>query len=244
MTAPNTMNVAASKSSPPSSTSLLTCPPASWRRAPNAKPPVNAAMKMLPPSALAMPAASNAEAAVRICLQCGSISSRRVEKRNASAPTVPAGMPPSSPYPICSSTRFVAACPEDVPGVGLGDRDRDEEDRDAEPVVEAALDVEALSDAGRDALIGDDRLAQRGVRAGEHDREHGRLRDADPGDHQRAHQGAGDDREREADAQQPQRHRELPTERAQRDPRGIREQHERQRDLRQQLDLLAFEPEV
>ena len=129
-------------------------------------------------------------------------------------------------------------------GVGLGDGDRDEEDRDAEPVIEAALDVEALPDTGRDALIGDDRLAERGIRAREHHREHRRLRDADPGDHERAHEGARDDRQREADAQQPQRHGELPTQRAQRDPRGIREEHERQRDLGQELDLLALEPEV
>ena len=74
----------------------------------------------------------------------------------------------------------------DRAGVGLGERDRDEEERDAEAVVEAALDVEPLPDPRRDALVGDDRLAERGVRAGEHDGEHERLGEADPGQDARA----------------------------------------------------------
>ena len=69
--------------------------------------------------------------------------------------------------------------------------------------------------------------------------EHDRLREADPGHDRRRRQRAGDDRERQADPQQAQRHRELVTERAQRDPRRVGEEHERQRDLGEQLDLLA-----
>ena len=67
------------------------------------------------------------------------------------------------------------------PVVPLGDRERDEEERDADSVVEATLDVETLPDPRRDPLVGDDRLAKRCVRAGEHDRQHQRLDQADAG---------------------------------------------------------------
>src|SRR3954451_21333591 len=38
-------------------------------------------------------------------------------------------------------------------GIGLGDGDRDEEQRHAQPVVKSALHVESLTDPGRDALV-------------------------------------------------------------------------------------------
>ena len=65
-----------------------------------------------------------------------------------------------------------------------------------------------------------------------------------PGHDRSAGERAGKDRERQADAEQPQRHRVLAAQRAQRDPRGIGEQDERQRDLREPLDRLALELEV
>ena len=55
--------------------------------------------------------------------------------------------------------------------VRLGDRDGDQEQRDADAVVEPTLDVETLADARRNPRIGDDRLPERSVRRGEHDRE-------------------------------------------------------------------------
>ena len=60
-----------------------------------------------------------------------------------------------------------------------------------------------------------------------------------PGHDRRADQRPGDDRQRQADPEQAQRHRVLAAQRAQRDPRRVGEQHERQRDLGEQLDLLA-----
>ena len=57
----------------------------------------------------------------------------------------------------------------------FGDRDGDQEKRHADAVVEPALDVQALTHARRDARVGDDRLSQRGIRRGEHDREQDRL---------------------------------------------------------------------
>ena len=47
--------------------------------------------------------------------------------------------------------------------------------RCGDAVVETALHVQALSDARRDALVGDHRLTQRGVGAREDDRQHQRL---------------------------------------------------------------------
>ena len=47
--------------------------------------------------------------------------------------------------------------------VGEGDGKRDEEQRDADPVVETALDVEALSNPHGEAWGGDDRLPERGI---------------------------------------------------------------------------------
>ena len=58
---------------------------------------MKAAMKMLPPSPVAIPAARSAEATVRICSQCGSTSERRAATRSASAPATPAAAPATSP---------------------------------------------------------------------------------------------------------------------------------------------------
>ena len=55
--------------------------------------------------------------------------------------------------------------------VRLGYRDRDQEQRNADAVVEPALDIQALADARWNPRVGDDRLAERGVRRSEHDRE-------------------------------------------------------------------------
>src|SRR4029453_9802645 len=58
--------------------------------------------------------------------------------------------------------------------VRLGDRDRDQEQWDADAVVEPTLDIETLADARRDPGVGNDRLPKRSVRRGEHDRkQHG-----------------------------------------------------------------------
>ena len=55
---------------------------------------------------------------------------------------------------------------------------------------------------------------------------------------------AGHDRERQADPEQAQRHRGLVAERPQRDPRRVREQDQGQRDLGEQLHLLAVHLQV
>ena len=55
------------------------------------------------------------------------------------------------------------------------DGQRDEKERHADPVVEAALDVEALTNADGKATRRDDDLSERGIRRREDDREHQRF---------------------------------------------------------------------
>ena len=80
--------------------------------------------------------------------------------------------------------------------VPFGECKRDEEERDADSVVQAALDVEPLPDPRRDPIVGDDRLAERRVGAGKHDREHERLDQADA----RQHADPGERSERRSSA--------------------------------------------
>ena len=137
----------------------------------------------------------------------------------------------------CGVRRHLAVVP-------LGDGERDEEERDADAVVEAALDVEPLPDPRRNPLVGDDRLTERRVGAGQHDREHERLDEADPRQHADADEGPGDDRERESDPEQAGWHGEFLAQSGERDARGIREEDQRERRLRQQLDRLAADLEI
>ena len=121
--------------------------------------------------------------------------------------------------------------------LGLRDREGDEEERDADPVVESALDVEALANADRKARHGHDRLAERRVGRREDDRDHERLRPA-----QRVQEGergdeAEEDRERKPDPEQARRSPELAAQRAEVDPRGVGEEHDGERCLGQDLDL-------
>ena len=55
---------------------------------------------------------------------------------------------------------------------------------------------------------------------------------------------AGHERQRQADPEQAQRHRELAAQRAQVDPRGVCEQDQRERRFGEQLDRLAGRREI
>ena len=135
------------------------------------------------------------------------------------------------PQPIASTTSSSAWLPVDSAGVGLGHGERDREQRDAQAVVEPALDVQALADPRRQACVGDDGLPERGVGRGEHDREHDRLRPRDVGQHEHAGDCAGHDRQRQTDAQQPYGYRELASQGVQVDARRVGEQHDDERGL-------------
>ena len=198
---------------------------------------------MLPPRPIAIPAARTAVATVRICSQCASTGKRRAS-RSASAPRMPAATPRDEAVADLLQHEVHRAMRRQGSLVPFGECKRDEEERDADSVVEAALDVEPLSDPRRDPLVGDDRLAERRVGAREHDREHERLDQADARQHADPGESAEGDRERQANPEQPGRYRELLPQGRERDPGGVSEEDERQRRLRQQLDGLAADAQI
>ena len=121
--------------------------------------------------------------------------------------------------------------------IDLREADRDEEERHADAVVQAALDVQTLPDQRGQAWVGDDRLPERGIGAREADGEEERLRPVQAGEDPSADERARDDRQGQADAEQPQGDGVLGAERTQVDPRCIGEQDERERRLGEQLDV-------
>ena len=75
----------------------------------------------------------------------------------------------------------------------------------ADPVVEPALDIETLADPLWHARLGDDRLAQGGVRRRQDDPEDHGLFDAQLPEERRRGQRTQDDRQRQPDPEQPHR---------------------------------------
>ena len=105
---------------------------------------------MLPPSPIAIPAASIAVAAVRICSQCGSTRGR-APRSERQRPQHAGGDAADEPVADLLEHQVRCGARRHRAFVPLGDRERDEEQRHADAVVEAALDVEALPDPRRDA---------------------------------------------------------------------------------------------
>ena len=97
----------------------------------------------------------------------------------------------------------------DGSGLCLRDREHDPEQRHADPVVEPALDVQSLSNSARQPHERDDRLAECGVRRREDHREEQRLGPQELGEHDESEEEARHERQRQADPEQPQRHRQL-----------------------------------
>ena len=128
--------------------------------------------------------------------------------------------------------------------VRLGESDRDEEQRHADSVVQAALDVKPLADQGGEPFVGDDRLAERRVGARQADAEDQCLRPAQVRQHTDGDERAGHDRQRQAHAEEAEWEGVLHAERAQVDPRRVGEQNERERRLREELDLPAARGKV
>ena len=86
--------------------------------------------------------------------------------------------------------------------LSLGDRDRDQQKRHADAVVEPALDVEPLTDARRNPGIGDDRLPQRSVGRSEHDRKQDGLDEHELSEQGHTRESAGHDGQRQPDREQ------------------------------------------
>ena len=121
----------------------------------------------------------------------------------------------------------------DRPVLRLRDRERDEEERNAEAVVEPALDVEALPDPDWEARRRDDCLPESRVRRCEDDREDERLWPAEVTEEPDGDDEAEGYRQGKADSEEPRRYPERASQRAQVDARGVREQDDRERRLRE-----------
>ena len=133
--------------------------------------------------------------------------------------------------------RFAAA---EGARVCLGQREGDEEQRYADPVVQAALDVQPLANAYGEAGEGDDRLPERRVRRRQDDGEEQHLggRERPPEENETC-RATGNDRERQPDAEQQRGDRHLVSERLEVDAGRVAEEDDRQGRLREQLDGLA-----
>ena len=118
-------------------------------------------------------------------------------------------------------------------GLDVGERDSREQQRHADPVVQAALDVQALADPRRDPRLGDDRLPERCVGRRQHDPEDHGLLDRQRAEDRRRRDGAESDGQRQADAEQPQRQSDVAAKLPQVDARGVAEEDQRERCLGQ-----------
>ena len=132
------------------------------------------------------------------------------------------------------------AAPARVGAQGQGDEQK--QDGDTDTVVEAALDVEALPDAGRHGLVGDHGLSERGVSRGEHRREDGDREHGELVEQQQAGAESERDGQRQAEQQHPAGNREATFDYAQIGVRGVDEQHQGKRNVRQnaQPDVVEF----
>ena len=124
----------------------------------------------------------------------------------------------------------------EIAGIRLGDREHDEEQRHADAIVEAALDVQALTDTRRQPRLGHHRLAERGVGRSEQDGEDERLRERERAEERRGQQRSERDRQGEADSEQACGHIEFASQRGQIDASGVGEQHDGERRLGEYLD--------
>ena len=112
-------------------------------------------------------------------------------------------------------------------------RQRDQQQGYADPVVEAALDVERLTHNLRKSRVRDDRAAKPGVGRREDHPKDQRLAERERPKQKHRDQPSEHDRQRQAHAKQTHRHRSLAPQRPQIHTRGIREQHHRERRLGQ-----------
>ena len=91
----------------------------------------------------------------------------------------------------------------------VGERNGGEQEWNADPIVEPALDIQSLANPARDSRLGDDRLAKRRVRRRQDHRQDQRLAERQLIEDHRGGYGPESDGQRQADAQQTRRHRDL-----------------------------------
>ena len=132
-------------------------------------------MKPEPPSGVAIPYASPAPASGTIWSQPAvhePSSGRHHDDRGGSRTADDAAQ---DPVPDLLRDEASGRAVADRAGLGLCHRERDEEERHADAVVQPALDVQALPDPRREPRQRHDRLAECGVGRRQHDRENERF---------------------------------------------------------------------
>ena len=238
---PNTANVSAERTAPACSEkwarSRLVWPDAAAK----ATPPVNVAMKTLPPSPRPTPYASAAAANMTSC------------RHGFSAPSVPdhpandqpADDPADDPGDDAQAD-LLRREPEEVQDRAVGDLgprelEGQQVERHRDAVVQAALDVEALAHPRRHRRVGDDALAERGVGRREDDRDECGFDEQHAREDQSRDRDSGGDGERQPDSEQPHGESELSAELLEVDARRIGEQRDRERHLGELLDRLGLD---
>ena len=132
----------------------------------------------------------------------------------------------------------------DGTGLGVRDREHDQEQWHADAVVEAALDVEPLSDMRRQIFARDHGLPQGGVGRRENDGEQQHLRPFETAEHQCGGAEPGKDGQRQADSEKPGGNRDLGAERGDVHACGVGEEHQSQRRLGEQFDGVTHRVEI
>ena len=110
-------------------------------------------------------------------------------------------------------------------------RHEEEEERHRKAVVQSGFDVQGLPDLHGNARAADDDLAEPGVGGGEDGREDSRLEQRDPGEDGPGGDGAEDERQQHADAQQARRERPRVPQDADVGPAGVGEQEQHEAEL-------------
>ena len=166
-------------------------------------------MKPEPPIGSAIPNASPAPASGTICSQEPPTWACRLATTTTPAAATPghSGQDPVADLLEHQPNRTPVA---DCSRLGLRDRQHDPEHRHADPVIQAALDVQALSNSAREPHQRDDSLAEGCVGRRENHRKQQRLGPQSSGNTTRARTETGHERQRQADPEQTGRNRELP----------------------------------
>ncbi len=119
---------------------------------------------------------------------------------------------------------------------GCCERDEQEHERRRDAVVEPALDVEDAPYTGRDCRVRDDRESKSGVRWGQDRPDEQRRRQRKLREDQRGNKSSRGDRQEEPDPEKATDQAGVAPETGDVDRRGIREQHECERDFGQMSD--------
>jgi hypothetical protein len=131
------------------------------------------------------------------------------------------------------------------PHRGLGRQHEKEQDNgDANPVVEAALDVQRASDGARHGRVGHDRFAERRIRGSEDGGQDRELEGIEMIEDHGAHDEPEDDRQWQSDQEETGRDGEAAPQYGHLDSRRIGEQHQRQREFGKETKALALNREL